>query len=85
MKKSRRSKPKARGRKGQIDWQAVGRRVREIRGFDMTQDEFANSIGVTQHYLSTMENGQVRFGTEILLSLSQVSGRSMEWLLMGEK
>jgi len=45
----------------------------------------AKQIGVTQHYLSTMENGQVRFGTEILLNLSQSSGRSMEWVLTGEE
>ena len=85
MKKSRRSKPKVRSRKGQINWKAVGRRVREVRGFDLTQDQFAKQIGVTQHYLSTIENGQVRFGTEILLSLSQVSGRSMEWVLTGKE
>ena len=51
----------------------------------MTQDEFAQRIGVTQHYLATMENGQVRFGIEILLRLSRETGRSMEWTVTGKE
>jgi transcriptional regulator with XRE-family HTH domain len=62
----------------------VGRRIRELRGFDMTQEEFARRIGISQNYLSTMERGNVQIGSEILLKMSREFGKSMEWLLTGE-
>lgn len=67
-----------------MDWKTVGRRVRELRGFDMTQGEFARRIGISQNYLSTMERGKVQIGSEILLRMSREFGKSMEWLLTGE-
>lgn len=66
-----------------IDWALVGRRIREIRGFDMTQEEFAGRIGISQNYLSTMERGKVEIGAEILLRISQEFSKSIEWLLTG--
>lgn len=70
--------------KGQVDWKAVGRRIRELRGFDLTQKEFARRIGVSQGYLSDMERGKKDIGAQVLLWISRESGRSMEWLLTGE-
>ena len=67
-----------------MDWKTVGRRIRELRGFDMTQEEFARRIGISQNYLSTMERGNVQIGSEILLKMSREFGKSMEWLLTGE-
>ena len=66
-----------------IDWPRVGRRIRELRGFDLTQKEFAASIGVSQGYLSSMENGAVEVGAPILLRIAQQYGKSIEWLLTG--
>ena len=66
-----------------IDWTRVGRRIRELRGFDLTQKEFAAGIGVSQSYLSSMENGTVEVGAAILLRIAQQSGKSIEWLLTG--
>jgi transcriptional regulator with XRE-family HTH domain len=66
-----------------VDWIAVGRRIREMRGFDMTQQDFAKRIGISQNYLSTMEHGKVEIGAEILLRISREFGKSIEWLLMG--
>lgn len=67
-----------------MDWKTVGRRIRELRGFDLTQEEFAQRIGISQNYLSTMERGKVQIGSEILLRMSREFGKSMEWLLTGE-
>ena len=67
-----------------MDWKTVGRRIRELRGFDMTQEEFARRIGISQNYLSTMERGKVQIGSEILLRMSREFGKSMEWILTGE-
>lgn len=78
------SREKARPNRAMIDWKLVGRRIRELRGFDMTQEEFARRVGVSQNYLSTMEHGKVEIGAEILLRISREFGRSLEWLLVGE-
>ena len=66
-----------------LDWPRVGRRIRELRGFDLTQEEFAARIGVSQGYLSSMENGAVEVGAAILLRIAQQYGKSIEWLLTG--
>lgn len=69
---------------GSIDWKAAGRRIRELRGFDMTQDEFARRIGISQSYLSTVEHGHTEIGAEVLLAIGREFGKSIEWLLTGE-
>jgi len=77
------SRTSSRRTAGSIDWKAVGRRIRELRGFDVTQEEFAIRVGVSQSYLSTVEHGQVEVGAEVLLSVSREFGKSIEWLLTG--
>jgi len=67
-----------------IDWKAVGRRLRGLRGFDVGQAEFARQIGISQGQLSRYEKGKSEIGAEVLLRISQHSGRSMEWVLTGK-
>jgi predicted transcriptional regulator len=38
------------------------RRIPEMRGFDMTQAEFAERIGISQNYRATMGHGKVDIG-----------------------
>ena len=78
------SSPKRRSKSIAVDWTAAGRRVRELRGFDMTQREFADRIGISQAYLSNVEHGKVEVGAEILLRIAREFGRTIEWLLTGE-
>ena len=78
------SSPKHGSKSTVVDWRAVGRRVRELRGFDMTQQEFADRIRISQTYVSDMEHGKVEVGAEILLRIAHEFGRTMEWLLTGE-
>ncbi len=80
----RKSTPKV-GSKTPINWRAVGRRIRELRGFDMRQAEFAGRIGVTQGYLSLLERGEVQAGAEVLVAISREFGKSVDWLLTGEE
>lgn len=80
-----RSRSQTRIKRVSVDWEAVGRRIREIRGFDMTQAEFAERIGISQNYLSTMERGNVEIGAEILLRISREFMKTMEWLLTGDE
>lgn len=68
-----------------IDWKAVGRRVRELRGFDTKQADFAGELGISQGQLSRYEKGKSEIGAEVLLRISQHSGRSMEWVLTGKE
>jgi len=67
-----------------INWRAVGQRLRELRG-DMTQAQFAKRVGVSQGYLSHLERGEKEIGPEILLRISQLCDRSMEWILTGSE
>jgi transcriptional regulator with XRE-family HTH domain len=71
--------------KARLDLRAIGRRIREIRGFDMTQDEFAHRIGITQSHLSALERGDNEPGASVLLAISREFGKSVDWLLTGEE
>jgi transcriptional regulator with XRE-family HTH domain len=68
-----------------VDWKAVGRRIRELRGFDMTQADLAHRIGVSQGYLSIVEHGRGEIGAEVLLAIAREFDKSMEWLLTGKE
>jgi transcriptional regulator with XRE-family HTH domain len=68
-----------------LDWESVGRRIRGLRGFYITQAEFARRIGVSQGHLSHMEHGDTEMGAAILLKISREFGKSIEWLLTGEE
>jgi DNA-binding XRE family transcriptional regulator len=70
--------------RAQIDLRAIGRRIRELRGFDMTQAQFARRIGVTQSYLSALEHGEKEPGATVLLAISKEFGNSVDWLLTGK-
>jgi transcriptional regulator with XRE-family HTH domain len=78
------SSPKYRAKPITVDWRAVGQRIRELRGFYMTQQEFAKRVGISQNYVSDMERGTVEVGAEILLTVACEFGRTIEWLLTGE-
>ena len=67
-----------------IDWKAVGRRLRELRGYDARQKDFARQLGISQGQLSRYEKGKSEIGAEVLLRISQHSGRSIEWVLTGK-
>ncbi len=67
-----------------LDLKAIGRRVREIRGFDLKQTEFAEILGVSQTQLSKYERGKSAPTPEILLKLKSFSGRTIDWILTGE-
>ncbi|HXI39412.1 MAG TPA: helix-turn-helix domain-containing protein [Bryobacteraceae bacterium] len=63
---------------------AIGRRIREIRGFDLTQVEFARILGIGQTQLSRYELGQSEVTLTVLLRLTLHSAKSLDWLLLGK-
>ena len=70
-------------KKVQMDLDSFGRRIRELRGFNMTQAEFARRISVAQSYLSALERGEKEPGAAVLLAISQEFEKSVDWLLTG--
>jgi hypothetical protein len=72
-------------RKAEIDWRSVGRRVREIRGFDDNQEVFSRALGVSQGQLSRYERGESEIGAAVLLRLARKSRKTIEWLLTGDQ
>jgi transcriptional regulator with XRE-family HTH domain len=72
-------------RKIVINWDSVGRRVREYRGLDLKQASFAHELGISQGQLSRYEKGISEIGAQVLLRLARKSGKSIEWWLTGEE
>ena len=63
---------------------ALGRRLRELRGFDLTQDEFAKELGISQSQLSKYERGAAAPPADILFFVKKRFRVSVDWLLTGE-
>ena len=69
----------------QLDLTAVGRRIRQLRGFDMTQQELGRRLGIAQSHLSALEHGEREPCAAVLLAISREFGKSVDWLLTGEE
>ncbi len=67
------------------DLKGTGRRIREIRGFELTQGEFGRVLGITQAQLSKYELGLSAPTPDILLRLKAYSGKTIDWILNGEE
>lgn len=61
----------------------VGRRLRQVRGFDLTQEAFAEQLGISQSQLSKYERGLMLPPAEVLLRVKQKFKVSVDWLLTG--
>jgi transcriptional regulator with XRE-family HTH domain len=68
---------------GVVDPVAIGRRIRELRGFDTKQAEFARMLGISQSVYSKYERGETEPSLEILVKLSKRFGKSVDWLVLG--
>lgn len=65
-----------------IDWREVGQRVRGLR--NNPQVEISRALGITQGQLSRIESGQSRPSIEILLAISLLYHKSVNWILTGK-
>ena len=66
------------------DLRTLGRRLRELRGFDLTQGELAKELGISQSQLSKYERGVVAPPADILFFIKRRFQVSIDWLLTGE-
>lgn len=67
-----------------VDWKAVGHRIRQLRGFDTSQAQLADLIGVAQSHVSAIERGQKEPSATILLRIARKYRKSIEWLMTGK-
>ena len=68
-----------------LDLAAVGHRIRQLRGFEMTQQELGRRLGIAQSHLSALEHGEREPCAAVLLAISREFGKSVDWLLTGEE
>src|ERR1700752_2591584 len=66
------------------DMKSLGRRIRQLRGFDVTQDEFARKLGISQSQLSKYERGIVAPPADVLMRIKEQFRVSIDWLLTGD-
>jgi len=62
-----------------------GQRIRSRRlELKLTQDELAGKVGISNGFLSDLENGKRGVGAETLLDIGRVLGVSLDYLMKGE-
>jgi len=66
------------------DRRQIGRRIRIIRGFDLNQKDFCKVLGISQATLSRIEKGEIMPTAEMLMRLSDFSGKKIDWILKGD-
>lgn len=66
------------------DMKSLGRRIRQLRGFDITQEEFAKKLGISQSQLSKYERGIVAPPADVLIRIKEQIRVSIDWLLTGD-
>lgn len=66
-----------------IDLRAMGQRIRKLRS-QITQEEFARSLSISQAQLSKYELGQSALPLGALVKLAEQSGCTADWILTGK-
>ncbi len=67
----------------EIDYAAVGRRIRQLRGATQTQAEFGNQFGKSAIDLGRLERGDVKPSADFLHKISKACRVTLEWILTG--
>lgn len=67
----------------EVDLLAVGKRIRKLRD-QITQEEFARSLRISQAQLSKYELGQSAVPLGVLITLAKTFGKTIDWILTGK-
>lgn len=78
----RRFSGRPRRSESEVNLQAVGQRIRQLRGA-ATQEEFAQALNISQAQLSKYELGQSALPLSLLAKLADKYGRTKDWILTG--
>jgi transcriptional regulator with XRE-family HTH domain len=65
------------------DMKSLGKRIRQLRGFEVTQEECAKKLGISQSQLSKYERGVAIPPADILIRIKVQFQVSIDWLLTG--
>ena len=64
----------------------IGARIKQIRdGLSMTQLELGNLLGVGKSAVSAYEKGTNDTSPSVLVRVSEISGKSLDWLITGKE
>lgn len=62
----------------------MNKRIREVRrDAHLTQEEFAQKVGLTKNYISLIETGERNIGDRAAEDICEIFGVSYEWLKTG--
>jgi len=64
---------------------ALGRRLRQVRGFEINQEDMANELGISQSQLSKYERGIAAPPADVLFLIKRKFRISIDWLLTGDQ
>lgn len=66
----------------EVDFKLIGKRIKDARAKqDINQADLADRIGIATSYMSKIENGQAKFGVDILIRIAEVLQISTDDLL----
>lgn len=69
----------------ELNTEAIGRRLRELRGFDRSQEVVADALGISRASLCLYENGQRVPGGEIAAKLADYYKTTTDYIFLGKK
>lgn len=71
--------------KFEIDYKAVGERIRKCRlDKNMTQDTLAELVEVNPSFISNIERGKTKMSMETLVNISKCLHTSIDYLILGD-
>lgn len=64
----------------------IGNRIRTIReGLQMSRNVFSEKVNISESYLAQLELGNKGIGLDTLISISEYTGASTDYLLFGKE
>jgi transcriptional regulator with XRE-family HTH domain len=67
------------------DLRALGKRLRQVRGFEIKQEQMAKELGISQSQLSKYERGVAAPPADVLFLIKRKFRISIDWLLTGDR
>ena len=59
--------------------------MKELRGVHVNQADFAKELGITQSMLSRLERAQTEPSLAILVKLSEITEKSLDYIVKGDE